>query len=195
MHYFQLKTQLKNVDGKEYEYGKAKNRLNAGYGMMVTRIAKDEWTYYAGDYHKESRDLSEVLDKFYKSRNNFLRYEQGVWVTANARLRLRELIWKVGKDVCYVDTDSIKCVHDHTADFEDYNKEIIKRCEERGYYADDPKGRRHYLGVFEYEGTYAEFKTLGAKRYITKKEGASEYETTIAGVDKKKGAKDRKSVV
>ena len=189
MHYFRLKTQLKNVEGKEYEYGKAKNRLNAGYGMMVTRIAKDEWQYYAGDYHKESRDLSVVLDMFYKSRNNFLRYDQGLWVTANSRLRLRTLIWKVGKDVCYVDTDSIKCVHDHTADFEAYNKEIIKRCEERGYYADDPKGKRHYLGVFEYEGTYEEFKTLGAKRYITKKEGSSEYETTIAGVDKKKGAK------
>lgn len=188
MHYFRLKTQLKGVAGSEYEYGKAKNRLNAGYGMMVTDIAKRDWEYYAGEYQPKPHDIAEALDKFYKSRSNFLRYDQGVWVTANARLRLRRMIWAVGKDVVYVDTDSIKCRHDHKADFEAFNADTIKRCEAAGYYADDPAGRRHYLGVFEYEGNYSEFKTLGAKRYILKEAGRDQYQTTIAGVAKQRGA-------
>lgn len=188
MHYFRLKTELKNVDGKEYEYGKAKNRLNSGYGMMVTDIAKRDWTYDAGDYHAQPVDLEEKLDAYYKNKNSFLRYEQGVWVTANARLRLRRMIWTVGEDCVYVDTDSIKCRGDHAAEFAAVNAEIIKRCEETGYYADDPKGVRHYVGTWDDDGSYAEFKTLGAKRYIIRPEGSDKYKTTIAGVDKRRGA-------
>lgn len=188
MHYFRLKTELKGIAGKEYEYMKSKNRLNSGYGMMVTDIAKPEWEYYAGDYHLKPVDLAEQLDKFYKSRNNFLRYEQGLWVTANARRRLREMIWKVGADVVYVDTDSIKFRKDHAAEFEAQNAEIIKRCEAAGYYAEDRKGKRHYLGTWDFDGSYAEFKTLGSKRYIVREAGSETYKTTIAGVRKKAGA-------
>lgn len=186
MHYFRSKTKLKNVQGKEYEYIKDKNKLNAGFGMMVTDIAKRDWSYTAGDYVAEPVDLEKKLDAYYKNKNSFLRYEQGIWVTANARRRLREMIWKVGADCVYVDTDSVKFRHDHTADFEEYNKGIIERCEAAGYYADDPSGKRHYVGTWEDDGFYDEFKSLGAKRYIVRENGR--YKTTIAGVDKKRGA-------
>lgn len=186
MHYFRLKTQLKNVPGKEYEYIKAKNRLNAGYGMMVTDIAKRDWSYECGDYVPHPVNLDEKLDAYYKNKNSFLRYEQGIWVTANARRRLREMIWKVGADCVYCDTDSIKFRHDHSAEFEEYNRGIIERCEAAGYYADDPSGVRHYLGTWEDDGFYDEFKSLGAKRYIVRQN--ERYKTTIAGVDKKRGA-------
>lgn len=188
MHYFRLKTELKGVAESEYEYGKAKNRLNAGYGMMVTDIAKRDWEYSSGEYVPQPHDIEEQLAKFYRSRSNFLRYDQGVWVTANARLRLRQMIWKVGKDVVYCDTDSIKCRGDHRKDFEEFNQDIIRRCEEAGYYALDRKGHKRYLGIYEYEGMYTEFKTLGAKRYILKEKGSDVYKTTIAGVGKKNGA-------
>lgn len=188
MHYFRGKTELKGLPDREYEYGKAKNRLNSGYGMMVTDIAKRDWEYENGEFKPQPHDLEAALKKFYAGRSNFLRYDQGVWVTANARLRLRRMIWKVGADAVYVDTDSVKCRGDHRADFEEFNKAIIDECEKRGYYAFDRKDRKRYLGIYEYEGTYAEFKTLGAKRYILKEEGSSEYKTTIAGVGKKNGA-------
>ena len=187
MEYFRNKTQLKGVQGREYEYGKAKNLLNSSYGMMVTDIAKRDWEYVAGEFRPKEHNVAEALEKFYKSRSNFLSYQHGVWVTANARYRLRKMLWTVGKDVVYCDTDSIKFRGDHAAEFEKANAEIISKCEENGYFASDPKGRRHYLGTWEHDGDYAEFKSLGAKRYIVRYEGDTHYYTTIAGVNKKRG--------
>ena len=196
MEYFRRKTELKNVPGMEYEYMKAKNRLNAGYGMMVTDIAKADWIYENGDYQRKPYDLAEKLDAFYKSKTNFLRYEQGVWVTANARLRLRKMLWTVGKDVVYCDTDSIKCRGDHAAEFKAASDLIIEECKKHGYFATDPQGVTHYPGAWEDDGHYDYFKTLGSKRYMVRYSGAKgltsdgrpRYLTTIAGVDKKRGA-------
>lgn len=188
MEYFRRKTELKNVPGMEYEYGKAKNRLNAGYGMMVTDIAKADWEYIAGDYVRKPYDLEEKLDDFYKSKTNFLRYEQGVWVTANARYRLRQMIWEVGEDVVYVDTDSIKCRHDHAAQFKAASDKIIEECKKHGYFATDPQGVTHYPGAWEDDGHYTFFKTLGSKRYLVQEEGSTKFKTTIAGVDKRRGS-------
>lgn len=188
MEYFRRKTELKNVPGMEYEYSKAKNRLNAGYGMMVTDIAKADWIYENGEYQRQPYDLEQKLNDFYKSKTNFLRYEQGVWVTANARLRLRKMIWTVGADVVYVDTDSIKCRGDHAVEFKAASDQIIEECTKRGYYATDPAGVTHYPGAWELDGEYEYFKTLGSKRYIVKEKGRAEYKTTIAGVDKKRGS-------
>lgn len=190
MEYFRRKTQLKNVDGKEYEYNKSKNRLNSLYGCMVQRLDKPKWTYVDGEYRKEELDLDELLFKYYKGRNNFLRYDVGIFITARARARLHEAIQAVGEDCVYVDTDSVKCRHDHSEWFEEYNKKIIARCEELGYYADDPTGVRHYPGTWEHEADYVEWKDLGAKRYIVKIKGKEKkgYITTIAGVNKKRGS-------
>ena len=44
------------------------------------------------------------------------------------------------------------------------------------------------MGVYEYEGTY-KFKTQGAKKYITQKDG-EHITTTIAGVVKSKGGSE-----
>lgn len=195
MEYFRKKTELKGVEGKEYEYGKAKNLLNSSYGMMVTDIAKQDWEYVQGEYKAKPHDIAEALEKYYKSRSNFLAYQAGVWVTCWSRLRLRILLWKLGPDVVYCDTDSIKYRGDHTKDFEEENRKTIEKCIEAGYYADDPKGVRHYPGVWEDDGSYAEFKSLGAKRYIIRYEPGSykkdpkgeHYYTTIAGVNKKRG--------
>ena len=187
MEYFRNKTTLKGVAGKEYEYGKAKQLLNASYGMMVTDIAKRDWEYKDGEYLAKPHNLDEALDKFYRSRSNFLSYQQGVWVTANARMRLRKMLWKLGPDVIYCDTDSIKFRGDHAEEFSKANEITKALCLASGYYADDPKGRRHYLGTWEEDGDYAEFKSLGAKRYIVRYEGDTHYYTTIAGVNKKRG--------
>lgn len=61
----------------------------------------------------------------------------------------------------------------------DYNNELLSRglkCLKR-YKIDeslmtpkDIKGNAHALGVFTDEGVYSDFKTVGAKRYMTVKE-------------------------
>ena len=186
MQYYRTKTQLKGIESKIYEYNKSKNKLNSSYGMMVTDIAKPEIEYINETYVKKQHELSEVLEKYYKSRNSFLSYQQGLWVTANARKRLRDMLWVVGADNVYDDTDSIKSRGDHRAEFEKKNEEIIKKCLECGAYAEDSTGKVQYMGIWDYEGTYDEFKTLGAKKYIYKQNG--KYESTIAGVSKKAGA-------
>lgn len=185
--YYIGKTQLKGIPEKEYEYGKAKNRLNAAYGMTVTAIDKSNWTYKDGEYVEDLEPLGMRLDRFYRSRNSFLPYQWGIWIVSWARWQLSEMLWKVGKDVLYCDTDSIKYLGDHTADFEEENKKLRAMAEEAGAYADDSKGSRRYMGIWEPDGEYETFKTLGAKKYCYRKPGEKEIYSTIAGVSKKVG--------
>lgn len=39
--WYTKKTELKGIEGSEYEYMKSKNRVNASFGMMVEKIVKD----------------------------------------------------------------------------------------------------------------------------------------------------------
>ena len=50
----------------------------------------------------------------------------------------------------------------------------------------DIYGIEHPLGLFEIDGRYKEFKTLGAKRYAVRTED-DQVHITISGVDAKKG--------
>lgn len=62
----------------------------------------------------------------------------------------------------YNDTDSVKFIGDYGEAFAAYNANLIKRAEALGAYADGPTGRK-YLGIWEHDAHYEEFKTLGAK--------------------------------
>lgn len=191
MEYYRAKTLLKDGPEHVYEYVKSKNKLNSIYGCMVMRIDQTfvSYNHVTGEYMEEVPTLDEALTKYYNSRNNFLQYFHGVWITANSRMHLQEMLWKVGKDVVYCDTDSIKGMGDHDKDFEEKNQEIIKEITEYGGYAEDKSGIIHYLGVWDNEtakGRYEEFKTLGAKKYVYKQNG--KIKSTIAGVSKKVGS-------
>ena len=186
MQYYTGKTALKGVPGKEYEYVKSKNKLNSLYGMMCQRMDHDSVTYDGHDFITTPCDLSEVVKKYYKSYNSFLSYQHGVWVTSWARLALRKMLWTVGKDVAYCDTDSVKCLNDHSAEFEKMNAQIITEAHKAGAYAQDKDGHIHYMGVWEYEGIYQNFKTLGSKKYVYEQDGKTV--STIAGVNKKTGS-------
>lgn len=185
MSYYKGKTELKGIPDKEYEYMKSKNKLNGLYGMQVMRIDHEIVQYSGTDYVTDRLPLPELLEAYYKNRNSFLSYQQGVWVTAWARKQLRDMLRIIGPDVVYCDTDSIKYVGDHDKEFEEMNNKIIQEAESAGAYADDIKGKRRYLGVWDYEGCYDEFKTLGAKKYIYMKD--HEYHSVIAGVNRKAG--------
>lgn len=190
MTYYRGKTELKGVDGREYEYMKSKNRLNSLYGMMCQRIDHNKTTYDGYDYKTDDCVLSEAIEKYYKGRNNFLSYQHGVWVTAHARRRLRDMLNVIGRDVVYCDTDSIKCINGHQEDFKKKNEELEKEAAAAGAYATDRDGVIRYMGVWDHETKkhkYDEFKTLGAKKYVYR-EGEN-YVSTIAGVNKKAGSR------
>ena len=187
MDYYRKKTLLKHNPDKAYEYSKSKNSLNSCYGCMVMRIDQTitEYNPKTHEYETPIPDLDEILNKFYKSRNNFLSYQHGVWITANSRKRLRDMLTVIGSDVVYCDTDSIKYIGDHEAEFKAKNEEIIKEAERAGAYADDSEGNRLYMGVWDDDGHYDEFKTLGAKKYVYR--AGDKITSTIAGVNKRRG--------
>lgn len=183
IHYF---CQKESLPKDSYEYAKSKNIINGAYGMIVTDIASDDIIWTGSEWLPEKRDLEKALNKYYQSYNSFLPYQWGVWVTAHARKALRD-----GMD-CYMekfytDTDSVKGFVDEEK-MRKLNDSIIAEALSAPIPAiADVNGKRSIMGVWENEGIYEHFITLGAKRYAYYTKG--EWHTTIAGVNKQKGKK------
>lgn len=176
---YQDKTILKGIDGKEVEYLASKEQLNSCYGMMVTDIVRDEYIYN-GEWSLNDKDFDEAIEKYNHGRNRFLFYPWGVWVTAYARRNLFTGICEFKNDYIYSDTDSIKTINrdNHIDYINKYNNMMIVRLKRAmdfhglPYELIAPKtstGEVKQLGVWDFEGTYSRFKTLGAKRYMVEK--------------------------
>lgn len=193
------KTELKGVENKEVEYLLKKGMLNSVYGMCVTDIVRQESVYNSNSNSWEMGDNNpqEQIEKYNNKKDRFLYYPWGVWVTAYARKNLWEGIFNIGVDYVYSDTDSIKFLNyeKHKKFIENYNKKCetklknmcnymgvdFKKCKPKTI-----KGKEKLLGVYDYEGRYKMFKTLGSKRYIY----VDEYDKlhiTIAGLSKNNG--------
>ena len=197
LHFYKKKTTLKHVKGKEAEYMHGKGMLNSCYGMAVTDIVHDE-EIYSGDYWYEyAADGQKEIDNYNKSYNRFLYYPWGVFVTAYARHNLWSGILEFKDDYIYSDTDSIKAKNykKHMKYIEEYNQEITNKLEKcLDHYGIDKSelapldvdGKPHPLGLWDFEGVYKTFKTLGAKRYIVET-SKGKLEITIAGLPKDKG--------
>lgn len=203
---YEKKTVLKDVEGEEINYMISKNMLNAAYGMIVTDIVRDilEYDCVAGEYkEKRKPNLEEAIDKYNNSKKRFLFYPWGVWVTAYARRNLFTGILACGDDYIYSDTDSIKIFNpeSHMDYIERYNAMVMRKVERSAKFfginstefsPKNKKGEPKPIGIWEFEGVYKRFKTLGAKRYmIERKEeevakGKDRYSITVAGVNKKK---------
>lgn len=209
IHYFQRKTALKNVDDKELEYQKFKNRFNAIYGLMVQSPAKllIEFSEDFPDLFETSRE--KTLKQVYNEniRKTYLLYQWGVWCCAWARYELERLIQIVqnteGATFLYCDTDSVKFTG--SVDFSVYNEEHKQLSIKNGGFAKDPSGEVHYLGVVEQEHEMIKFLTHGAKKYAYvcrekikkgKRKGCytDVLHLTCAGVNKEKGAKELGSI-
>ena len=124
------KTQLKGVENKEVEYLLSKGMLNSVYGMTVTDIVRDEHNYNNIDgWFEETGDTLKQIDKYNKSKNRFLYYAWGVWITAYARFNLWTGILAMGTDYVYSDTDSIKLLNynDHIEYINKYNDVILSK--------------------------------------------------------------------
>lgn len=187
--YYYDKSTLKHDPEHYYEYMKSKNKLNSLFGMMVTSIVRNEIEFKNGNFIEKLPDIDTALDKFYKSRNSFLSYQWGIFVTAYARKHLYDGIKACGIDAVYWDTDSVKFLGDHDKDFEMINADINNQCEKAGIknYV-DVNGERFYMGVFEKEKGYNRFITYGAKKYAYEQNGKTG--VTVAGLSKSKGASE-----
>lgn len=208
------KTELKDVEGEEVNYMISKNMINSAYGMMVTNPVRDILEYKDGEYIDPIKpDINEALEKYNNNKRRFLSYAWGVWVTAYARANLFSGIASLGKDYVYSDTDSLKYMNreDHKDYFDTYNAEIrekIKlsaayhRIDEKLFSPETNNGKVKTIGVWDDEGTYSQFKTIGAKRYLYSKKFKTEFEdgeitvqltgieirATIAGANKAKAS-------
>ncbi len=203
---YKLKTQLKGVEGMETEYLASKEMLNSCYGMSVTNPLRNE-IEYNNDTEWNEKELNESekatqLINHNTSRNRFLFYIWGVFVTAYARRNLFTAISELKDDYIYSDTDSVKFINleKHKLYFDVYNKNVEYKlkvaCNHHGInFADcqpaTKNGDLKLIGVWDYEGTYTRFKTLGAKRYLVEKENVLtvdgkkyDFSLTVSGVNK-----------
>lgn len=185
LEFFTLKSQLKGIDGKEYEYMKSKNKLNSLYGMIVTDIIRQE-NLFNDQWEKGENS---TLEEYYSKRNNFLTYQWGLFVTAICRTNLQKAIDKIGLDCVYIDTDSLKYCGSHDDVFEHINQEMIDWCIQNDIINYVEVGNyKYFLGLFDKEKGYDEFVTLGAKKYAFNQNG--KIGITVAGLNKKSGAKE-----
>lgn len=183
---YRNKTLLKYSDPVTYMVSKGK--INSCYGMIVQNLLKPMIIYLDGLYVYENKEMKELYQKLLQSP--FIPYQVGVWVTAWARYCLYEGRKAIGSDAfIYSDTDSIKYFErsDNKDAFNKINEERKQLAIKYGAWADDEKGIRHYMGIYEDDGEYHKFKFLGAKKYCYT-DTDDHLHLTLAGVQKKAGA-------
>lgn len=197
---YEKKTTLKDVSGKEVEYLVNKGMLNSVYGMCVTDIVRDNISY-EDDWQLEKYTIemmNEQIEKYNSSSNRFLYYPWGVWVTAYARKNLWNGILEIGIDYVYSDTDSVKFLNyeKHKEYINRYNldveRKLKKMCKFRQIEFErlkpkTIKGVEKMIGVWDFEGIYTHFKTLGAKRYLVRSKKDEKLHLTVAGLSKQNG--------
>lgn len=217
---YEYKTTLKGDPKKAELYAQSKQFINSLYGMEVTDIimpdvsfVNNSWGRYIPLTPDQIQErLDDIQKKFYK---NNLAYQWGVWVTAYARRELMQAVLFCDQHEVYHDTDSVKLLH-----YEDYHyyfkfqntvmdEKLRKMCD---IYDIDfektrpkkPNGKRAPLGHWDFEGIYAKFKTLGAKKYAywymfdpdgsTISPENSGMHVTVSGVPKAEGSALLKSL-
>ena len=122
-----LKTQLKNVEGKEVEYAREKGTFNSLYGMAVTNTIRADVEFERFEEWIErpltDEEISEKLSK--DKKRGFLNFAWGVWCTAYARDNLLRRVLELDEYVCYCDTDSCKLVQGYDKSiFDKYNLSV-----------------------------------------------------------------------
>lgn len=205
LEWFNKKTELDGVAAMKVLYTKNKEIINAIYGMMCTKEFTDEIVYKDSDWSKDEL----TKEKFDVKRNKKLKkkrklnnaFQWGVWCTAYARRSLWDSVVAksadgrllIDENTIYLDTDSNKLIvnDEILAWFDEYNKMIYNKQDK---IAEDlgidvkmlrparPDGKICALGVYECDGVYEEFRTLGAKKYAYKEDG--ELHITVSGVRK-----------
>lgn len=198
------KTALKGVAGQEANYRSAKEDINGVYGSVAMDPVRTDFEFNAEDseFAASVPSTEDALSKHNNSRSRYLFYPWAAWVTAYSRYVLLMTMYDLidaGVTVMYCDTDSIYHKPSPQAQgiIDRVNGEVRERLSAamhyRWFYATDEevedalapkniKGVRHHIGLFEVDGHYDNFKTLGAKRYAVMKD--DQFKITVAGLSK-----------
>ena len=198
------KTALKGVAGQEVNYRSAKEDINGVYGSVAMDPVRTDFEFNAEDseFVATIPTTEDALSKHNISRSRYLFYPWAAWVTAYSRYVLLMTMYDLldaGVTVMYCDTDSIYHKPSPKAQgiIDRVNSEVRERLSaamhHRWFYATDEevedalapkdiKGVRHHIGLFEVDGHYDNFKTLGAKRYAVMKD--DQFKITVAGLSK-----------
>lgn len=193
--FYSEKTLLKGVVGQEENYMRSKFNLNGIYGMFCLDLLSDDTKYNQEEnkWYYSEKPYSD-FEKSLKNKKMFYWYTIGVYIMAYSRHELLKTVYDLQDDIIYNDTDSNKHHNKHDEYYQKYNEYIIEKIktacenvyydyEKFIYYLDnDEIDYKKTIGCFDYEGKYDKFKTLGAKRYITKHD--DKIETTVAGAPK-----------
>lgn len=207
------KTTLKDVEEKAVEYLLKKGMLNSVFGMTIMSLITSI-VYYTTDWGSDEGNLEEEIEKYNNNNQRFLFFPWGIFCCSLARRNLLLYgVCKLGEDYLYSDTDSLKYRNPEKYEkyFERYNEWITnlikKACDFHGipyeYFCPKTiKGKEKPIGVWDDDGKYIRFKTLGAKRYMYETQAKlmrtkhiktlyapNEIHTTIAGANKKGAAK------
>lgn len=167
--------------------------------MTVTDIVREDHLFtdrWLEPEEVEKKDIEKEIIKYNNSNSRFMFFPWGVWVTAFSRKSLFTAIFECGSDYIYSDTDSVKIKNadKHKDYFEQYNKHITKQLQTAldyhglSYDLIKPKtktGKEKPLGVWELDGEYSRFETLGAKRYLVEYADTGEIQLTVSGLNKK----------
>lgn len=187
---FTDKTQLKGIEGKELEYLLSKGDLNGLYGMMAMDPLRESFEFsfdeMAGDPEElTEEEKKEKYEKAVNSRNNFLNYAWGCYVTTWARHNLLKAmdIANMKGGWIYSDTDSVYYFSDPDIEsaFDEWNKTLMN-----GAISARSKitGKVSTLGEMEPDGCYTKFLGYGAKKYWLEKPDGK-IKMTVAGVPKR----------
>lgn len=198
------KTALKGVAGQEVNYRSAKEDINGVYGSVAMDPVRTDFEFNAegSEFVASVPSTEDALSKHNNSRSRYLFYPWAAWVTAYSRYVLLMTMYDLidaGVTVMYCDTDSIYHKPSPKAQgiIDRVNGEVRERLSAamhyRWFYASDEevedalapkdiKGVRHHIGLFEVDGHYDNFKTLGAKRYAVMK--GDQFKITVAGLSK-----------
>lgn len=192
------KTTYKGIKEKELDYNLEKAKFNSIYGMSVTRTISDDVKFDNGIWEEIPLSNEDIIEKLQREKKkSFLSFAYGCWVTAWSRKALIERIIDGNDKYCvYCDTDSAKLIQGYNKDaFIKYNESVRKKiehvCKERNldiasFEPTDYKGKKHLIGVFDFEEHYQEFITQGAKKYAIRNSNG-DIKITVAGVPKKGG--------
>lgn len=197
MNDYYLKKQTLKAGHKEntLDYKESKERVNSFYGMCATRLYDSECYIDGVEIKEREQTNADGAPLTYDDRrarvwlNPYIAY----WTTSYARAILAYFITKYPELIVQYDTDGIYYITDCTNDIKGITKERIDALEtELSQYNDkmslknERLFRNRYfetLGTWDISKPFTDFKCLGAKRYIYRKQDGS-INPVIAGCNK-----------
>lgn len=184
------KTKFKGVD--EIKYKEAKVLLNNIFGRCiqpafydsVSKIDADKQINMYNIYYTREEKEDLIRKKYLKK---LLLPQWGIWTAAYGRSELLRICNELGEmNVVYCDTDGIKFLGEQNKEIFNKANSIIKEelaAAKIDCTVKDKFGKEHTIGLWEFEGNYKNFKTIGSKQYMW--DNGDEYDIKLAGANKK----------